>query len=268
MKKQIQITLALAAVLTTSVHAHSAWIVPSQTQLSKDGEWVTFDAGASNQLFVANHAALDLDRIQILSPSNKKIALENAMQGKVRSVFDLQLNQKGTYQILRGGERIFARYEKDGKRKRWWGSTEDYKAGNYPKDIPSEAFNSYIAQVETFVTLGEPTKATVAPAKKGLDIEYLTHPNDLIDSEVATFRLLIDGKPASGLNVEIIKGNSQYRNNLDPIKLISDNKGEIKVQWKTAGMYWLHIKGEDDKGITPSKKRNLSYTAVLEVLPE
>lgn len=267
MKKQTVLTLALTASLSTA-NAHNLWIVPSQTQLSGDEAWVTFDAAASNQLFVANHASLDLHRMQVWSPDNQPVEKQNAMQGEVRSVFDVQLTEAGTYQIIRTSNSVMARYEKDGEKKRWWGTLPEYLFGKYPEGIPAEAFTAYVGQAETFVTLGAPSTTTVAPTKYGLDIDYLTHPNDLITGEVVNFRVLVDGQPAPNIDVEIIAGGSQYRDNVNALKLTSNAEGEITVIWQQAGMYWLNAESNDNKGLTPSKKRKLSYTAILQVLPE
>lgn len=34
----------------------------------------------------------------------------------------------------------------------------------------------------------------------------VTHPNDLVNGEAATFQMLLDGKPAAGLEVTVTKG--------------------------------------------------------------
>lgn len=311
MKKQTLLTLALTASLSTA-NAHSLWIVPSQTQLSKVGEWVTFDAAASNQFFIANHASLDIVKMKAWSPSNQKVEMKNAVEGKIRTTFDLQLNESGTYQIIRGGVNIFARGKrpendkskddkpktdvskgekntpenkankpekgkmakgkgKQGKGKRrnfWRGTPSDYLAGKYPKQFSADNFITSVSQVETFVTLGAPTNTVTAPSQYGLDIDYITHPNDLVVGEVVKFRVILDGKPAPDIEVEIIEGGSQYRNSINALKLNSNADGEISVIWQKAGMYWLHAESEDDKGLTTNKKRRLSYSAVLEVLPD
>lgn len=297
MKKQALLSLAVTASLVTVANAHNLWIVPSQTQLSGKAAWVTFDAAASNQLFIANHASLDLANIQAWSPSNKIVEKQHGIKGKVRTTFDLQLQAPGTYQVLRSGVNIFARgkrpegeppkgeqppkaenkhTENHGnppkgqppKRRGWRGSINDYLQGKYPENLSEEHFITSVSQVETFVTLGAPTETVTAPSLYGLDIDYLTHPNDLVIGEVVKLRVMIDGKPAAGIEVEIIEGNSQYRNEVGALKLTSNADGEISAIWQKAGMYWLHVQSEDDKGLTTNKKRRLSYSAVLEVLPD
>ncbi len=97
----------------------------------------------------------------------------------------------------------------------------------------------------------------------------MTHPNDLFAGEAATFKLQIDGKPAAGLEVEIIRGGTRYRNAQDEIKVTTDAKGTFSVTWPDAGMYWLEASTEDKKtSVKQAKQRRLSYVATLEVLPQ
>ena len=97
----------------------------------------------------------------------------------------------------------------------------------------------------------------------------MTHPNDLFAGEEARFRVLVDGKPAAGLEFEIVRGETRYRNAQDEIKATTDAKGELTVTWPEAGMYWLETGTEDDKTSIPqAEKRRLSYVVTLEVLPQ
>ena len=124
-----------------------------------------------------------------------------------------------------------------------------------------------IGRVETFVTKGKPSN--VAAIGKGLELVPVTHPNDLFAGEEATFKLVVDGKPASGLEVEIVRGATRYRNAQDEIKVTTGDDGSFKVTWPEAGMYWLEASTTDDKtSATQAKQRRLSYVATLEVLPQ
>ncbi|MBT0178034.1 DUF4198 domain-containing protein, partial [Listeria seeligeri] len=104
---------------------------------------------------------------------------------------------------------------------------------------------------------------------RGIELVSVGHPNDLFAGEEATFRVLVDGKPTAGLEFEIVRGATRYRNAQDELKLTSDAKGEIKVTWPEAGMYWLETGTEDKKtSVKQAAKRRLSYVATLEVLPQ
>ena len=57
----------------------------------------------------------------------------------------------------------------------------------------------------------------------------------------ARWRLTRDGKPAAGLEFEITRGGTRYRNAQEEIKVTSDKKGEFSVTWPEAGMYWGNV---------------------------
>ena len=76
----------------------------------------------------------------------------------------------------------------------------------------------------------------------------------------------IDGKPVGDLKVEFIEGGTRYRNADDAQDLVTDAKGELTLNAKQAGMYYLEashaVEGKDGQ-----PGRRASYAAVLEFLP-
>ena len=123
--------------------------------------------------------------------------------------------------------------------------------------------------METFVTNGPPNDTALKPSNTGLEMVPVTHPNDLYAGEEAKFRLLLDGMPAVGIEVEIVRGGTRYRNAQDEAKATTDADGEFAVTWPEAGMYWLEASSEDDNVTVPgAKSRRLGYIATLEVLPQ
>ena len=81
--------------------------------------------------------------------------------------------------------------------------------------------------------------------------------------------MFIDGAPAAGLEFEITRGATRYRNAQEEIKLTSDAEGKIQVTWPQPGMYWLETTSSDNKTSVPqAAQRRLSYVATLEVLPQ
>ncbi len=123
--------------------------------------------------------------------------------------------------------------------------------------------------METYVTNGSPNDTALKPSGNGLELVPVTHPNDLFANEEAKFRFHIDGKPAAGLEIEIIRGGTRYRNAQDEIKVKTDANGEFAVTWPEPGMYWLETSSQDAKVTVPgAKQRRLGYVVTLEVLPQ
>jgi uncharacterized GH25 family protein len=96
----------------------------------------------------------------------------------------------------------------------------------------------------------------------------VTHPNNLVAGEKATFRMVLDGQPAAGLAVEIVPGGNRYRDKLNDSKVTTDEAGSFSITWPSAGMYWINASVQDDKSTIKNAKRRAGYTATLEVLPQ
>lgn len=258
--------LGLTLALPMTASAHKMWLLPSQTVLSGSDPLVTVDAAISNDLFYFNHHPLRLDRLTVTAPDGASATAENLATGRYRSVFDVPLSQKGTYRIAVPTGGLFASWEANGERQRWRGTAEEF-AANVPSGAQNLQVTESIGRVETFVTNGAPTEESLKPAGQGIELVPVTHPNDLFAGEEAQFQLLVDGKPAAGLQVEIVRGGTRYRDSQDETHVTTDADGSFTVQWPEPGMYWLETSTSDNKTTIPqASQRRLSYTVTLEVL--
>ena len=264
-------TLALVlslALLPFSATAHKAWLRPSQTVIAGNNPWITVDAAVSNDLFYFNHVPLRLEGLAITAPDGSAVAPQNAATGKYRNVFDVELKQQGTYRLATLNSGLSATWEEEGKPKRWRGTAEAF-ATEVPKQAKGLKVSESVGRVETFVTNGSPTDVVPEAGGRGIELVPVTHPNDLFAGEEAEFRLLVDGKPAAGLEIEVVRGDTRYRNAQEEIKLKTDADGGFKVTWPQAGMYWLETGTEDGKtSVAQASQRRLSYVVTLEVLPQ
>ncbi len=259
------VTLIAAIAAPLSAQADRAWMLPSSTSLSGDEEWITVDAGISDNLFVADHAAMRLDGLAVTAPDGTAVTPVNQLQGRYRSTFDIHLTQAGTYKIANVMTGMNATYVLDGQEQRWRGS-----AAQFPAALPAGAtairasVNTH--RIETFVTLGAPTRTVFTPTGKGLELVPVTHPGDVAVGETASFTLLNDGQPAPGLKISIGRGAARYRDALEDIETVTDAAGAFTVTWPEAGMYWLNasIRTPPQGGTIGV---NTQYSGVVEVLP-
>ena len=250
-KRLLALTAATVALtLPLAAHAHRAWFVPSATILSGEGSWVTVDAAISNELFYPDHRAMRVDGVVITTPDGSTEPLKNAATGQYRSVFDVELAKPGTYKIGTASNSVMASWTENGEVKRFRGSADDFA-----KQVPAGAADlktiKSFNRNETFVTRGAPTDTVLKPTGKGLELVPVTHPNDVVATEAATFKFLIDGKPAADLEVTIVPGNSRYRATPGEIKVKTGADGAFKVTLPEAGMYWLNASvrtGETGRG--------------------
>ena len=262
-------TLTAAAVLTLAAapaaHAHRMWLAPSATVLSAAEPWVTVDAAVSNTLFYPDHVPMRLEGIQAIGPDGQPVEIKNGSTGKYRSTFDVQLAKPGTYKVANVAETSMASYKQAGETKRWRGPASQI-ATALPKDATDVQVTHSFRRVETFVTSGAPNTTALKPAGRGLELEPITHPNDLVASEKAKFRLLNDGKPAAGVEVEVVLGSTRYREKGVEMKLTTAAAGAFEITWPEAGLYWLEagVQGPGEGGA----RRSLGYVATLEVMPD
>jgi hypothetical protein len=274
MKKTIASLFLFGVTLASlNAHAHRAWILPYETVKAGESGWVTFDMAVSNDIFQIDHGAGRAEGITVLTPDGKTEEPQNIFTGKLRTSFDVNLLQQGTYKIFTASNSLNARWETpDGKRGFWPERGTKANPADLPTAIPKGAKNVEITQssrrLETFATLGKPSRDVLAPANQGLELVPLTHPNDLAVSEPAEFSFLMDGKPAAGVKVTVIEGGSRYRNSADEMELETDKNGVVKIQWKKIGVYWVGASYRDEKAKKPAKFRSGSYSGTFEVLAE
>lgn len=259
------VSLFFATALPFSAQAHRPWLLPSATVVTPN-EWITVDAAVSTDIFQFDHVPLRIDNLVATAPDGTAITPQNVLTGKFRTTFDLQLPQNGTYRISNGNSGLNASYKLGEETKRWRGTAEAF-ANEIPVDAKDLQVTQSQSRVETFVTAGKPSLLKISGT--GLELIPVTHPNDLFAGETASFKLVIDGKAAAGLTVEIVPEGSHYRTEQGIIEASTGADGAFSVTWPSAGRYWLEVTTTDDKtSILQAKQRRLSYIATFEVLPQ
>lgn len=266
------VALALAGLALTA-HAHKPWLLPSSTLVEGKEAWVTIDAAISEGLFDVDHQPLKLDTVVITGPNGAKLEKQNVANGKMRNSFDLLLPKPGTYKIELVSKTVFGSYKNAaGEMKRFRG-TEETLAKDVPADATDVKLTRTDSRLETFVSTGEPDMAVFKPTGVGLELVPVTHPNDLRAGEKATWRFLLDGKPAANQGVSLIPGGVRYRGTLGEIRQNTDAKGELTITLPAAGMYMVSSSWPAAAPQVPGQPpqmpaRRASYAATVEILPE
>lgn len=289
-RKPLLAVAAVAALAAPAAIAHRMWLLPSSTVVSGTDNWVTIDAAVSNELFYFDHRPLGVIPT-ITQPDGSEGKAEHHNVGQFRATFDVHLTQQGTYRIAVVNQGVFGRYTLNGETKMIpRGTSKAQLASVIPAGATDVQTSEMLARNEIFVTQGAPTNTVFKPTGQGIELVPVTHPNDLVSNEPATFQFLMDGKPASGLYVTTILGNGRYRAAQKQLDLRTDAQGKVTIKWPDAGMYWINVtpnapqpEGEGPRpqaqggegrpaggagpgmGGVPSGRR-VSYTTTLEVL--
>jgi len=285
--KALFVAAAMAGIIYPAA-AHRQWLLPSTTVLSGEDPWVSFDAASSNDIFYADHRPMNLSTIKVWAPDGSEGQIQNGATGQYRSVFDVKLDKPGTWKIGSQMSILTGTFKVNGEERRvgrpggggpppgasaagGMGAGAPGPAPVAASDIPAKATDVKLTEMssrnEVFVTSGEPTTTVFTATGKGLEMVPVTHPNELVSNELASFRFLVDGKPAPDLKVTIIPGGKRYRDGEDGIEVTTGADGVAKIRWPTAGMYWLNATLIDNKVSDPrATSRRLSYATTLEVL--
>jgi uncharacterized GH25 family protein len=241
LRKPLIAIAAVAAIATPAALAHRMWMLPSSTTVSGTDNWVTVDAAVSNDLFFFDHQPLRVVPA-VTQPDGTDGKVENHFVGKFRATFDVHLTQQGTYRIAVVNEGVFGRYTLNGETKMIpRGTTKATLAAAIPAGATDVVTSENVTRNEIFVTQGAPTSTVFKTAGKGIELVPVTHPNDLVAGEAATFQFLLDGKPAAGLFVTVVPGGNRYRDTLNQMDLKTDASGKVAIKWPTPGMYWLNV---------------------------
>lgn len=168
-----------------------------------------------------------------------------------------------------GAGSLSGSYQENGKTERWRGTPETLVSEGMAKKPGFKLQTSGGRRVATFVTVGAPSTEVLKPTGEGLEIDFVTHPNDLFTGEASTFRFLMDGKPAAGAEVTIVRGDDRFRNDVGELKITAGADGVAQINWPAAGRYWVQASASAKGELhgVPLEKSS-SYILILEVLPQ
>ena len=276
---------AAAAIAAPAALAHRMWMIASSTVVSGTDNWVTVDAAVSNDLFFFDHQPIRVVPT-VTQPDGTPGTVENHSVGKFRATFDVHLTQQGTYRIGAISQFVFGSYKLNGETRMLpRGTTADKLASAIPAGATDVQTSESLMRNEIYVTQGAPTNTVFKPTGKGIELAPITHPNDLVVGETATFQFLLDGKPAPDLFVTVIPGGIRYRDNLKQQDLKTGADGKVTVNWSDPGVYWLNVTPtrpreegpgaaapgaggarQPGAGMAGPPQRRVSYVTTLEVL--
>lgn len=112
--------LLLAALLAPAsvALADHPFILPANTLYSGDGNTVTFDAAGSDHVFFFDHRPLGMETIRITRPDGTAGTPQNPTRTRFRSVFDVRLDQQGTWKVASDQTMVIGSFKLDGEERR------------------------------------------------------------------------------------------------------------------------------------------------------
>lgn len=264
MKPSFLLACAFALSVPLPVAAHTPYLVPSDFAPRAD-QTVALDASFAETFFVPE-AAFDNSRFAVTGPDGRDGAVDRVQVFKTRAVAEhtLPKNAAGTFRFSTGPRlgALFRTWEIDGKRE----SSRDAEA-----TIPAGArvisdFQS-LTLAETYVSVGAPDRAALAPRGKGLELVATTHPNDLYVGEKFEFAVHYDGRPLANQPVEITEAvwTSDRKPHVET--LTTDARGRAVLDLRQAGT-WIALTRHRTPAPAgaPTAEYSHSYTLTFRVL--
>lgn len=235
----MMIGASICITLPLTASAHPSWVLPSHFSVSKqEGDWITFDVTASHGTFVADKPA-SAEGTYVLMPDGRKERPAYTVKGKRRSVFDFFFVEQGTHKVVADNPAMYLTTYKSGRRD----AVKRIRANKpesehmLPKDAREVTSIKFQRRAETYITVNAPSQKSLEPSNQGFETVPVTLPGDMIEGEPVVFKYLFNGQPAKGLEVEIRREGTLYRNKQEEVILIADEKGEIRFTPKAAGRY-------------------------------
>ena len=239
-------TLGLIAVFfSLQLSAHTVTVVPSHYVQSKTGGWVSVDVSATNMTYQWDKG-IPLENFKVFNPNGQQGKIGAVYQGKRKSQADIELATEGTYRLeLGNGSRFFTSYEVKGERKRLMANKKE-RAAQLPPGAEKVVTTKSNSRAMAFITVNKPSDTVLALNNKGLEFQFDRHPADIVATEAVTITLLVDGKPAEGVELDLSREGELYRNEPERVRHTTDTSGKFSFTAPVAGRYLLEASYQTD----------------------
>lgn len=239
MPRFVSLFICLATVLVATpftARAHTPYL-QVLNELSPRSRVVTLDASFADRFFVPD-VAFDNSVFQVTGPDGKTVAPDTVLPLQTRVVVEHRLSEgMGTWRFSTG-RRLGAQF------RTWELNGEQGGSRDAEQPMPEGArllshFQS-VTMAETYLTQGEPNPVALAPLGEGVELEALTHPNDLYVGERFEFRVLFDGQPLADQKVEITEAVAPVDRKPEVVTLMTDDDGRAHFRLERSGA-WLAL---------------------------
>ncbi|MFN3881281.1 MAG: DUF4198 domain-containing protein [Nitrincola lacisaponensis] len=240
-KKLVSATAISLVLVGTGAQAHPMWMLPSEFNLSTDeGHWITVDATASHGVFSFDKP-ISLANVTIYRPAGERQRMGSYFKGERRSVFDLQLNDQGTYKVeLKTPERYMTRFVVGGRDTQRRIMANKLEAASQLPDEAREVVTMAMQNISVFyVSQKAPTRTVLEVTGEGFEMDAITHPSDIVVGEPASFRFTYNGEPLVDTAIEVVPHGTAYRSSRQQVDLQTDSDGRVSFVPEMAGPHLL-----------------------------
>ncbi len=224
--------VALAMAASLPAYAHTPYLVPSSFA-PRAGQTIAMDASFAETFFIPE-TAFDDSQFTVTGPDGTQAPLASQVM-KTRTVAEYTLPAgTGTYRLSTGPRlgALFRTWEHNGKRE----SSRD-PAVKIPAGAKVISDFQSLTQADSYITVGNPDRAALAPRNKGVELVPVTHPSDLYVGEAFEFVVQYDGTPLANQAVEITEAAWSSDRTPQVVNLKSDAAGHVRFPLSAAGTW-------------------------------
>lgn len=257
-----------------SAAAHTPYLKP--TTFAPDRGFVTVEAAlAETGFFIPDFPIRQAGDYWATGDNGTPVKQPAVTMLKEFAAVEIDLPAPGTYRISTG--------ERAGRVSKWAninGTWKVVRPANAPAgggggdravseaDVPAGAqtmTSASFMRADTYVTRGAPSKGALKPTGQGLEVEPITHPNEVFAGEAFKFRMLNNGKPLAH-DFAIARGGDAYAEKRFSYSGKTDATGAASVKFDQPGAYVLeiHYPVRAEGNPTPVE-RSAIYTLTFEV---
>jgi uncharacterized GH25 family protein len=244
--------------LSFTSQAHVPYLAPESFEPIRD--WVSLEAAFADKFFLPE-AKFDQSEFQVFAPSGQREVPSEQAMVRSRTVLEHQLKAEGTYRFSTGQRfgAVFKSWQQDGKTV----NSRDPKQ-QPPAGVKLSGHFQSVTLAETYVSKGKPDQAVLKPHGQGLEIAFISHPNDLYINQPIKTRLLFNGKPL--VNAQLKLHQSGHSDEQQSQQLESDANGDVQFSVPEPATYLLLVR---HRAPAPANAKapeySYSYSAVVEI---
>lgn len=261
--------------LAGASQAHTPYLAP--TTFAPDRPFVTVQAALSEtNFFVPDFPIRGQGDYWATGPSGAPVKADGVTMLKEYAAVEFSLPADGTWRLSTG--------ERAGRQAKWakvdgaWkmvrpagapaggpGGARSIEESAIPAGAETMTSVSYL-RADTYVTKGAPSRGALKPTGQGVEVEPVTHPNEIFVGDAFKFRLLNDGKPLPGVEFHIARAGDTYAEKKfsHVAKTAADGAGAVTFAQPGAYVLEVHypIRAE---GAPEPVARSSVYTLTFEV---
>jgi uncharacterized GH25 family protein len=255
--KHLFLTL-IAMACTGIAAAHSPYLLPNKFDLNKR-DHVSVQASFTENYFIPD-VVMKADDYHVISPDGTRSAVA-PIYTKDLAVLDVATAQDGTYRISTGnraGRTGKAALLADGKWQ-FFDEREGPPSGGKVHEVRS------ITRADVYVSRGTPNDNAVALTNKGLEFEFLTHPNRLMAGSPSKVRVVYDGKALGRQLITVQKAALEEGAAASPVEVRSSADGSVTLPFTAPGIYHVMARHRFALPASEGKAESHTYAVTLEV---